>query len=74
MMNAQECRKRAEGCLRSAETNLPGAGQWHWLANTWATIAEQRILLEQDRAAFARSQRNATVEIAENLRQSLDLN
>ena len=73
MMNAQECRNRAEGCLRSAKTDWPGREQWHWLASTWATVAEQRIHLEQDRAALVRWRRDATVGIAENLRERLDL-
>ncbi len=78
MRNADECRKRAEGCLRAAEANLPGREQWLWLANTWTVIAEQRVLLDQQvlpertHGAF-KPRQNDTVEIAEILRARLDL-
>ena len=72
MRNADECRKRAEGCLRSAEANLPGREHWLWLANTWTAMAEERVLLEPSHRAF-KPRRNDTVAIADILRERLDL-
>lgn len=73
MMDAQACRKRAEGCLRSAESNAAGREQWRWLANTWAAIAEQRVDAERHHPAFAPSRKTAAVDIADILRGRLEL-
>jgi hypothetical protein len=72
MRNADECRKRAEGCLRSAEANLPGREQWLWLANTWTVVAEQRVVLERGHHVF-KPWRNDPVAIADILRERLAL-
>jgi hypothetical protein len=73
MMNAQECRKRAEECLRFAESNPSGRDQWRQLSDTWSIMAEQRANLEKSHTPRGESRRYAAVGVADSLRELLDL-
>jgi len=81
MMNAQECRKKAEECLRSAESNPSGRDQWQHLSNMWSIVAGQRADLERDRTVpgdsprtvLGESRRDATLGVADILRERLEL-
>jgi hypothetical protein len=43
MMNADECRKKADECSQLAETAPDANGMRHWrkLSETWSALAEQ---------------------------------
>jgi hypothetical protein len=73
MMNAQECRKKAEECLRFAESNPSGRDQWQQLSHTWSIIAEQRANFDKGRTAPDESRRYAAIGVADSLRELLDL-
>ena len=73
MMNAQQCRKRAQQCLRLAETDANGADEWRQLSLSWSQLAEQRESQETQRGMVPPPPRNAAVDIADSLRVRLDL-
>jgi hypothetical protein len=73
MMNAQQCRKKAEECLRFAESDPSGRDQWQQLSDTWSIIAEQRTDLEKGRTVPVESRRDAALGVADILRERLEL-
>jgi hypothetical protein len=73
MMNAYECRKKAEECLRFAESDPSGRDQWQHLSDMWSIIAEQRVDLEKSPTVPVESRRDATLGVADVLRERLEL-
>ena len=84
MLSAEECRKKAENCLRLAKSapNPEGRLQWQELSVSWGKVAEQRQALpERPQSStitirpvdLSESRRNDAVGIADVLRERLAL-